>query len=349
MKIITVTLNPSLDKTLYFDDHFVAGALNRAKQTVLHAGGKGINVARMYRLLGIRATAFGFMGGDGGNILARKMLEENIQCHFVKTEAPTRYCYKMIDQFGSCTEANEAGGPIAEEELRRMISSIDRCILQVEEEQKEEQGHEKSEKKQMTYLFLCGSIPPGIKKGIYAAMVKKYSREDIRVIVDAQGEGIKLALDERPWLIKPNREELEELVGRPVHTVQEAAQMSRVIQNAYHTNVLCTLGEMGAVYTDHICSVHVTAPKVEMKGFTGAGDTFLSCFVYAFDKSQGDVSTALRFAAAAAAAKIEMVGTALPGKDRITKYLAMPQIKQIAGSVNLSGMNVASDGQPLKD
>ena len=119
MKVITVTLNPSLDKTLYFDGRFTPGTLNRAKQAVEHAGGKGINVARMYRLLDLQATAFGFLGGDNGNILAKKMLAEHIACHFVKTEMPTRCCYKMIDQYGVCTEANEAGGPIREEELRR--------------------------------------------------------------------------------------------------------------------------------------------------------------------------------------------------------------------------------------
>lgn len=72
MKVITVTLNPSLDKTLYFDGRFTPGTLNRAKQAVEHAGGKGINVARMYRLLDLQATAFGFLGGDNGNILAKK-------------------------------------------------------------------------------------------------------------------------------------------------------------------------------------------------------------------------------------------------------------------------------------
>ena len=380
MKVITVTLNPSLDKTLYFDGRFTPGTHNRAKQAVEHAGGKGINVARMYRLLDLRATAFGFLGGDNGNILAKKMLAEHIACHFVKTEMPTRCCYKMIDQYGVCTEANEAGGPIREEELRRLISAIDRTVEETPRNETQARRCESEETDthvilhseadrgqasrgedekvfsffegagqmaqaanqakcaaqnsvERTYLFLGGSIPDGIKRGIYAGMIEKYQTEHLRVILDADGEALRLGLEARPWLIKPNREELQALVGRPIKTSEEVAQMSRVINNAYHTNVLCTLGEDGAVFTDHLCSLHVTAPKVELKGFTGAGDTFLSCFVFAYEKSGENVSAALRFASAAAAAKIEMVGTALPGRERIVKYLGMPQVRQVAGSL----------------
>ena len=152
MKIATLTLNPCIDKTLYFGGAFKVDALNRAAYAMTNAGGKGINVARIYRRLGIRAAAYGFSGGAVGQMLGTLLAEEDITPVFTPTSCDTRMCIKLIDADGVCTEANEAGGPILETEyaaLKKQLAAFaDECSRDGED----------------GILFAGGSVPAGQNK-----------------------------------------------------------------------------------------------------------------------------------------------------------------------------------------
>lgn len=323
MKIATLTLNPCIDKTLYFNRAFQTGELNRAAYAMINAGGKGINVARIYRRLGIRASAYGFSGGAVGELLCTLLAKEDIRSVFCETSCDTRMCIKLIDADGVCTEANEAGGPILDGEYAALKTQLLGFLAECK------RGGEEG------ILFAGGSIPAGLDRGLYREIISMFAGSTVRFILDADGEALKTGLEGSPWLIKPNVFELSGLVGYEItgrdamEKATAAAKASRRIYAQYGTNVLCTLGADGAVFTGEDGSFYVNAPHVAMRGFTGAGDTFLASFVFAYEKNGHDIESALCFASSAAAAKVELAGTEMPDKNAMMRFVDLVHAEKL--------------------
>ena len=302
MKASTLTLNPALDRTMYFDSVFRAGELNRCRNTVLTLGSKGINVSRFLKLFGIEATAYAFSGGDTGSTMKKMLTEEGVKFSFVETEAPTRMNIKMIDSEENCTEANEAGGPITEAELSALISRI---------ENDAEEGE---------YFFLGGSIPHPVEKAVYNSITQVLKTKGAKVILDCDGEALERGLEAKPSLIKPNLYELSMLLGRRITEPEDAVESCKRLYVEKGVEILCTMSEKGAVFAGEKGVFSVTSPRVTLRGFTGAGDSFLAAFTYTRDRT-GDIEASLKFASSAAAAKVELAGSALPPLGDMTKYI----------------------------
>ena len=306
----TVTLNPCIDKTLYFYSEFRTGTLNRAKHSVMNPGGKGVNVSRVFRQFDIDVPMFGIAGGETGKLFQELLMREGIHSSFAKSAAETRLCIKMIDSMGVCTEANEAGGPFSAEE------------------------YEEFEKKLLSYVehsdttvFLGGSIPEGIPKYAYRDLGNKLKARNANVVLDADGEALRYGLEAHPMLIKPNDAELARLTGKeitgdtPEERVYSAARIAKDAAKTYETEILCTLGADGALWTNGKTAYRVNAPNVPLRGFTGAGDTFLAAyFLCRAPGSCTPVPIALRAGASAAAAKVSMPGTQIPDRDQLQDY-----------------------------
>jgi 1-phosphofructokinase len=300
MKFNTITLNPALDRTVFLSE-FNTGALNRTKSTVMAAGGKGINVSRMLSSLGAEGSAFAFCGGDNGRILRSLCERDGIDCAFVESECETRTCIKIIEDSSRCTEINERGGPIKKSESDSFFASV-----------------EKSAKAGDMWI-IAGSFPPGVDNNVYNLLTSMLKSHGCKVVLDCDGEALKNGLRANPMLIKPNMAELSSLVGYTVDTVEKAVSAAQCVYVQNHVDILCTMSEMGAVYVGEAGVYRVDAPKVDVKGFAGAGDCFLAAYLYKY--SQGcDIPECLSFASAAAAAKVELSGTAVPDTAAIEKY-----------------------------
>jgi len=321
---LTVTLNPAMDRTLYLQ-RLRPGTLNRVARTFVMPGSKGINVSRVFRVLGAEAPALLFAGGDTGRAMCRILDGEGVRSVVVQTEAETRVNIKVIEEAagsaegGGQTELNEPGGPIQPREFTELLQSV-------------ENFYGNCGKSGGAYIFLGGSVPRGIDRDVYAKLIKQAAKRGARAVLDCDGEALRLGIGARPWLIKPNLRELEQFAGRELaaadvrETVSRVAGACREVRRAYGCNVLCTLGEMGAVWhgedfagggdATYYCSV----PKVELRGFTGAGDTSLTCFAAAVHAGLG-ASDALRFACAASCAKVTLPGTSLPDEEGMYGYM----------------------------
>ena len=302
MKAATLTLNPALDRTMYFDKPFRAGELNRCCDTVTTLGSKGINVSRFLKIFDIDAIAYGFSGGDTGRTMESMLRDEGVEFSFVQTEAPTRMNIKMIDSEGICTEANEKGGPITEAALKSLIEMM-------------ENSAEKGK-----YFFLGGSIPHPVDKSVYNSITQVLKSRGAKVILDCDGEALERGIEAGPSLIKPNLYELSLLVHRQINDPCEAIKECKRLYVEKSVEILCTMSEKGAVFVGKEGVFSVTSPRVEMRGFTGAGDSFLSAFTYMRDKTE-DIEYSLRFASSAAAAKVELPGSTLPDKADMDKYI----------------------------
>lgn len=314
MNIATLTLNPALDRSMLFEK-FEAGALNRATSAVTTVGGKGINVARVLKICGHDAVAYGFAGGDNGEMMKRMLDNEGVKYDFVETAAQTRMNIKIVDKSGEATEASESGGPMTQSETDELLKNIDDLF---------------SGKKGAVpdYFVMSGSVPRGIDPSIYKTITENAKKKGIKIILDCDRDALKLGITACPFIIKPNKFELEQYAGKKFETENELIDYALDLAAKFELKIVLTLGEKGAMYIASDGVWKVNAPKVEMRGFTGAGDSFLAAFVSTYDRT-ADPAEALRFAASFSAAKVELEGTLLPTKEDMTKYVGVIKAEKL--------------------
>lgn len=327
VRIRTITLNPALDRTMYFDKNITAGGLNRASgNSILTLGGKGTNVSCIYKIFGVESEALGFMGGINGETFVKLLSPFEINTDFTGTECETRMNIKIITKAESgtqCTEFNESGGIVSESELVSFMDGL------------------KNKLPETDLLFMGGSVPRGIKKSIYADIIRLASEYGVKCIADCDGEALSLCMNGEsgvyPYMIKPNKYELELYTGKKYDLIRNCdaalAEIFADVKNIYESTgvrVLCTLSEFGGLYCGREGLFHRLSPTVELLGFTGAGDTFLSAFCAAYfgvvnlDKYMNGRSlaeTAVDFAVSASSAKVELPGTLLPEFDAMFKFM----------------------------
>ncbi|MBQ2118536.1 MAG: hexose kinase [Clostridia bacterium] len=312
---ITLTLNPALDVSVSAVNP-APGLLNVTDASSISCGGKGINVSRALRVMGEDSTAYALLGGEPGRILAGMASREGVALSVTRTAAPTRINVKVISEGGARqTELNGRGGPVSSSELEALFGSISADLDRV--------GNSES-----VTAVLSGSIPQGVEKSVYNSLAQMLKDRGARVVVDASGEALIQAVRARPWLVKPNRGELEGLVGKSIADFGQLVETACGFYRETGTAVLATCGGDGAVYAGDDGVWTVDAPKITMKSFAGAGDTFLAAFLYRLRDGVGD---ALRFAASAAAAKVELEGTAMPASPaEMGKYASSLTAKRLS-------------------
>jgi len=308
-KVITLTLNPALDRTMFFDV-FRAGELNRSTRSVMAPGGKGINVSRVLKACGRDTLAYSFRGGMCGELFANMLAAEELPCRLIETRAETRINIKLMHENGAFTEANEAGGPVLPEEMEKMT----RLLL------------ESTDSPQV--FVLAGSIPQPVEKSVYNSLTTSLRAAGHMVVMDCDGEALEKGVFGRPHLIKPNVHELSKFVKKPLSNLDEIASAAAGVFVEKEIEVLCTMGGDGALFAGREGIYTVDTPQVKAAGFAGAGDTFLGAFLH-IRLDGGDLPDALRFAASAAAAKIEIPGTAVPALEEMKKYMGGLTVRKI--------------------
>lgn len=299
-KVITLTLNPALDRTMYFDS-FHAGELNRSSRSVMAPGGKGINVSRVLKACGRDTVAYSFRGGMCGEVFARMLAAEDLPCELIETRAETRINIKLMHENGSFTEANEAGGPVLPEEMEKMTHLLTKSTDSPQ------------------IFVLAGSIPQPVEKSVYKSLASSLRQAGHTVVMDCDGEALEKGVLGLPHLIKPNTSELSKFVKKPLSTLDEIASAAAGVFVEKKIEVLCTMGGDGALFAGREGIYTVDTPQVKAAGFAGAGDTFLGAFLH-IRLDGGDIPQALRFASSAAAAKIELPGTAVPSFTEMSRF-----------------------------
>lgn len=299
--IYTVTLNPSLDAYASVKD-FRIGRTNRTEEESIIAGGKGINVSKVLKNLGLESVAFGFVAGFTGEEIERQLNESNIVADFVKlTEGISRINWKLISMEG--TEINGQGPNISSKEAETFLQKL--------------QYLQKGD-----ILFLSGSIPTSLPKDFYEQIMNRVKESEVLVILDATGESLLNALLHKPFLIKPNHHELGEVFRTEISGREDAIVYGRKLQEAGAENVLVSLAGEGAVLLTLDGRIFtVQAPKGVVCSTVGAGDAMVAGFMTGWMET-GDYEYALRLAVATGSASAFTKGFA--GKEEI--YNLLPQI-----------------------
>lgn len=259
--IYTVTFNPSLDYVVRVTD-FMPGKLHRTQEEELFAGGKGINVSTVLHELGEETIALGFAAGFTGKELIRRLDELGLPSDFILLDhGVSRINVKLKSGGNTETEINGQGPTITLEALNSLYDKLKRMG-------------------DGDYLVLSGSIPNGLPEELYSDISKLASKSGVRLVIDAEGNLLRKTLGERPFLIKPNRQELEALFGRTLTDEAELLACAKELKAEGAVNVLVSLGAEGALLVDEYGVTHrQPAPLGKVINTVGAGDSLLAGFL----------------------------------------------------------------------
>ncbi len=279
--VYTVTLNPSLDYSVYIPD-FQMGKTNRTAAEQLKAGGKGINASLALKGLGIKSKALGFLAGFTGEQILHQLRQKEICSDFIMLNSGTsRINIKIQNAEG--TEINGAG------------PQIDKASLQLLEAQL-------SKLNPGDWLIVSGSIPSSLPIAVYGKFVEAAKRKGVYTIVDASKESLLCSLSSRPFLIKPNKQELEELFDVAFSTREQAIPYAKKLQTMGAQNVMVSMGSQGAIMVT-ACgkTLSAVAPQGKVINAVGAGDAMVAGFLAGWLENK-DFAYAFRMAVASGSA-----------------------------------------------
>lgn len=276
--IYTVTLNPGLDYNLVANT-MEYGKTNRCHDEYFVPGGKGLNVSVMLSNFDVPSTAFGFVSGFTGQELIRLMEEMNVPCDFVDVEDGfTRINVKV--SHGKITEYNGAGISLKEEHIQALIDKV----AELEEDD---------------ILVMSGSIPKGADSGIYARLM---AATKAKVVLDTSGEALLKGLEYKPFLIKPNDEEIAAFADGPIECMDDMIATAKKLQEAGAVNVMVSLGADGAFLVASDGEVYSAKPPKVPGDLTlntvAAGDSMLGGFLFACTETPDDFEEILKFSVA---------------------------------------------------
>ncbi len=277
--IYTCTLNPSIDFIVHIND-FKMGDLNKISKEMKYPGGKGINVARVLKRLGIKSKALGFVGGFTGEFIEDYLQSEEIDFDFIKVNGDSRINIKLKTDFE--TEINGLGPSISPEQLNEMLEQIKSLSSE-------------------DVLVLAGSIPVSLPEDIYAKMAEICRQNGVKVILDASGKTLLKTLEFKPFLLKPNHHELGELFDVEITTPEEAVPYGKKLIELGAENVIVSLAGKGALLINKDMVLHANVPSGIVKNSVGAGDSVVAGFVGTYMKDK-DLKEAFRMGVASGSA-----------------------------------------------
>ncbi len=263
--IYTITFNPALDYISQVNN-FEIGKINRTEKEKILPGGKGLNVSTVLKNLGIKSTALGFIAGFTGEELKRNIEQRGIKTDFIKVKKGiTRINVKISSKEETALNGN--GPDIATEDINELLDKI-------------EQINSKDT------VILAGNIPKCINNDIYEIICKKLECKKVRFVVDATKELLMNVLKYKPFLIKPNKEELEETFKEKIETKEDIIVHAKKLQEMGAQNVLISLGGEGAILvTKENKEYFLNAPKGKVLNTVGAGDSMVAGFIAGYEKS----------------------------------------------------------------
>lgn len=287
--IITVTLNPSIDRTIAVSD-LKRGGVNRAELIAIDAAGKGVNVSRALGSYGQGTHAILVGAALGSEWMTSQLNQHEIPHTMVMAPGITRSNITLVEADGTVTKINEPGVQMTAEILQAVKSALSAQDLV------------------NTWVVFAGRLNPGAAEDTYAELVAFCKSRGAKVVLDASGASLNAAIRSGGLdLIKPNQHELAGVVGRELNTISEVVDAAREVMAIGVGSVLCSLGKDGALYVTQSDVVHVEPLDTIVGTPVGAGDILLATFL-----AGGADLDALEAAVQWSAASVKLPGTGIP-------------------------------------
>ena len=310
MKIATVTLNPAIDQTVSVDN-FKPGRVNRCRGIRFDAGGKGVNVASFLADYGLRVAVTGFLGEENTDIFERHFARKGIEDRFIRFPGETRLNIKITDERNQeTTDLNTPGQAPGEDAVHRLYDQVETLAETCD------------------LFVLSGNLPPGLSSNFYAKLIKSLKKKNRACILDTSGEALTAGLKAGPLMIKPNIDELEQLIGSKLTKLADVHRAAHSLISETVELVVVSMGAEGALFISRDEAFLASPPSVTLKSTVGAGDAMVAGLVAGFENKLSLVECA-RLATAFSLGAITRLGRDLPSKDELKSYQAQVEITPI--------------------
>jgi 1-phosphofructokinase family hexose kinase len=311
--IVTVTLNAALDRTVTVPN-FQRGQRHRASQGLTLAGGKGINIARALKRLGVPVVATGLAGGRTGTRIVEELTAEAILNDFVRIADESRTTTAVVDPTsGSYTEIVEWGPHVEPEELDMLMEKLHYLANGADA------------------VVFAGSLPRGVAESFYAEAIRHLRRRGVQSVVDSEGEPLQLATEAEPFLVSPNQREAEALAGQEFSDDEDFLMALDAIAEMGAQNVFITYesGCVGRFREERkVRRFRAFAPRLEALAAVGAGDTLLAGFMAARVEGR-TTEEALRAAVAAGSVSTLEVGAGRFDLREVARLAADVRVEEL--------------------
>lgn len=278
--IYTITFNPSIDYIVGVDELNI-NRVNRSISEVRFPGGKGINVSRVLNNLSVDTTALGYIAGYTGEYILNSLTDEGVKTDFIKVDGESRINVKLNSKQDE-TEINGMGPVINDKELNLLIDKI-------------------SELNENDLLVLAGSVQKSVPNDIYKTLQEIASKNKVKVIVDTSGNQLLEAIKLKPFLIKPNNHEIEEIFGVKLKSEEDIIAYGKKLKELGAQNVIISLAGDGAILITQDGVYRGNVPKGKLVNSVGAGDSLVGGFLASYSKNK-DVIKSFRYGIASGSA-----------------------------------------------
>ncbi len=310
-QVVTVTLNPALDKTVVIP-RLAVGGLNRVQRLRVDPGGKGINVARVLTEFGINSTATGLLAGSQGQLLLNYLNLENIKADFLMIPGETRTNLKIVDDSSNVTtEINEAGFEVPTADLNTFTAKLSTML------------------EDASCLVLSGSLPAKVKPTIYREFIELANRQGVKTILDADDKALVEGIQAIPFAIKPNIHELEQLTGGKLADDQDIVRACQLLLERGLQLIIVSMGAQGAIVMNCQEAYRVKVGAIIPQSTVGAGDSMVGALVYSL-LSQHSLAETARWAVAAGTITALKSGTQVCSLLEVERFLNQVRIEKIS-------------------
>ncbi|HUE02410.1 MAG TPA: 1-phosphofructokinase family hexose kinase [Bryobacteraceae bacterium] len=307
--IVTLTVNPALDRTLSVDR---LAFEDRAYIEARHEspGGRGVNAACVIHSFGGKPLAIFPSGGKNGKCFAELLSGFGYDTVAVPTGHEIRTNLTITDRQGLTVSVNERGPQLGRLDADRLEKAV----------QKNLDG--------ASWLMLCGSLPPGVPSNFYARLIEMARRKKVRTLLDTDGAALREGIEAAPTAVSPNQHEAERLLNRALFTRNHFLEAAAGIRAMGAETVVLSLGSRGALGAINGSIVEAVPPRVEVLCPIGAGDALAAAFVWSMEKN-GDFEDALRWGVATGTASAKLPGLRLASLDQATEVYRQVELRRI--------------------
>ena len=311
MRIATVTLNPAFDLVGRLA-RIEIGEVNTVETLGLYPAGKGINVAKVLADLGAKLSVTGFLGEENQGNFVQAFAQNGVDDKFYRIAGKTRINVKITETEADVTDLNFLGFEIREQDWKAFI--------------RQSQTWEN----QYDLVAVCGSLPRGVTPEQFAAWLESLHQQGLKVVLDSSNAALTAGLTAHPWLVKPNRRELEVWAGRSLHTIEEVIEAAEQLRSHGIENVIISMGEKGSVWLNSEGVLQAQPPRCEnVVSTVGAGDSMVAGLIYGFSQGWSKEKT-LSFASATSALAVSQSNVGISDKQALEQSLAQVKLTNLS-------------------
>ena len=311
MRIATVTLNPAFDLVGRLA-RIEIGEVNTVETLGLYPAGKGINVAKVLADLDTKLSVTGFLGEENQGDFVQAFAQNGVEDKFYRIAGKTRINVKITETEADVTDLNFLGFEISEQDWKAFTHQS------------------QTWESQYDLVAVCGSLPRGVTPEQFAAWLESLHQQGLKVVLDSSNAALTAGLTTHPWLVKPNRRELEVWAGRSLHTIEEVIEAAEQLRSHGIENVIISMGEKGSVWLNSEGVLQAQPPHCEnVVSTVGAGDSMVAGLIYGFSQGWSKEKT-LSFASATSALAVSQSNVGISDKQALEQILAQVKLTNLS-------------------